>query len=119
MTAAPTATRAPVALTVAFVVVVGQTVAEAAVVLDRPDYGPGGKGFVLSMLALQLACAHWARRLRAGGAVGLLLFEVVGILVALGADWSVPVRLALASSVVAVFWLVLSSLHAFPTPELP
>jgi hypothetical protein len=60
-----------------------------------------------------------ARRLSAGGALGLLAFELVGILVALGAAWSMGLRLALVACVVAVYALVLSSLHAFPTPELP
>ncbi len=49
----------------------------------------------------------------------MLVFELVGILVAVSADWALVVRLALVATVACVFVLVLSSLRAFPTPELP
>lgn len=60
-----------------------------------------------------------SRRLSAGGALGLLVFELVGILVAIGVEWAMGLRLLLVANVAAVYALVLSSLHAFPTPELP
>ena len=112
-------TRPPVALTVALVLVVAQSVAESAFVVARDDYGPGGKALVIGAIGLKVLLAAWTRRLRAGAALGLLAFEAVGILVALGASWSFALRLALAACVVAVYALVLSSLHAFPSPELP
>lgn len=118
-TATDTPASAPVALTVALVIVTVQTLAESAFVLGRDDYGPGGKGLVIAMFGLKIFFAARARRLRAGAVLGLLLFELVGILVALGADWHMGLRLGLVATVVAVFSLVLSSLHAFPTPELP
>ena len=103
----------------ALVLVALQSAAEAAFVVARDDYGPGGKGLVIGVIALKVVFAVWTRRLRAGGALGLLAFEAVGILVALGAGWSSLLRVALAACVVTVWALVLSSLHAFPSPELP
>lgn len=111
-------TTAPTALTVVFVIVLVETVAEVLFVLARDDYGPGGKALVGGLLALKILLAASARRLNAGGALGLLLFEFVGILVAIGAEWSLALRVALVACVVTVYVLVLSSLHAFPTPEI-
>ena len=116
-TAAPL--EPPAALTAALVIVSIESAAQAAFVLDRGDYGPGGKGLVIGAIGLKVLFAVWARRLSAGGALGLLALELVGILVALGAAWSIQLRYALVASVVAVYVLVLSSLHAFPSPELP
>lgn len=113
-----TTTRAPAALTVAFVIVLVETIAEVAFVLARDDYGPGGKALVGGLLATKILLAASARRLNAGGALGLLLFELVGILVAIGAEWSALLRLSLVGCVIAVYVLVLSSLHAFPAPEI-
>ena len=112
-------TAPPVALTIALVLVIIQSLAESAFVLARDDYGPGGKALVIAAIGTKVLFAAWARKLSAGGALGLLTFEFVGILVALGASWSTSLRIALAACVVAVFALVLSSLHAFPAPELP
>lgn len=114
-----TTTKAPVALTIALVVVVVEAGAQAAFVAARDDYGPGGKALVISFIGLKVLFAAWARRLSAGGALGLLTFELVGIIVALGAAWAIELRYALVACVIAVFALVLSSLHAFPSPELP
>jgi len=116
---AAAAPAAPRALHVAFWLVVAESTAQAAFVLGRDDWGPGGKGLVLLAFGAKVLFAHLARRLSAGGVLGLLVAELTGILVALGADWAVPLRLLLAANVVAVFALVLSSLRAFPSPELP
>lgn len=113
------ATQAPAALTVALAIVVVESLAQSAFVLSRDDYGPGGKALLLGAFGCKVLFAMWARRLSAGGALGLLTFELVGILVALGASWAIELRWALVAAVVAVYALVLSSLHAFPTPELP
>ena len=113
------ATQAPVALTVALAIVVVESLAQSAFVLSRDAYGPGGKAFLLGAFGCKVLFAVWARRRSAGGALGLLTFELVGILVALGAPWAIELRWALVAAVVAVYALVLSSLHAFPTPELP
>ncbi len=118
MEASTTATRPPVALTVVLVLVTVETVAEIAFVLARDDYGPGGKGLIGGLLAMKIFLAASARKLQAGGALGLLLFELSGILVATGADWSMTLRLALVACVVTVYALVISSLHAFPSPEI-
>jgi hypothetical protein len=87
--------------------------------VGRDDWGSVGKALILLAFVAKVGFAQLARRLSAGGALGLLVFELVGILVALGADWAVGLRLLLVANVVAVYVLVLSSLHAFPTPELP
>ena len=78
-----TTARPPAALTVALVIVAVETVAEVTFVLTRDDYGPGGKALVGGLLACKILLAVSARRLQAGGALGLLLFELVGILVAI------------------------------------
>ncbi len=110
---------APAALTVAFVLVLAESLAEAAFVIGRDDYGPGGKALVVGAIGTKVLCAAGARRLSAAGALGLLALEVTGIVVALGAPWSFGLRIALVACVVAVYALVLSSMHAFPSPELP
>lgn len=109
----------PWMLHAAFGLVLVESVAEGAFVLARDDYGPGGKALVLLAFVAKVWFAHLARRLSAGGVLGLLVFELVGILVAVGADWALGLRLLLVANVVAVYALVLSSLRAFPTPELP
>lgn len=113
------ATQAPAALTVALAIVVLESLAQSAFVLSRDDFGPGGKALLLGAFGCKVLFAVWARRLSAGGALGLLTVELVGVLVALGASWAVELRWALVAAVAAVYALVLSSLHAFPTPELP
>ena len=114
-----TAGRVPWMLHAAFWLVLVESVLEGAFVVARDDYGPGGKALVLLAFAAKVGFAHLARQLSAGGVLGLLVLELVGILVALGADWDLWIRLALVATVVAVFALVLSSLRAFPSPELP
>jgi hypothetical protein len=109
----------PWALHAAFWLVLLESSVQAAFVVGRDDWGSVGKAMILLAFVAKVGFAQLARRLSAGGALGLLVFELVGILVALGADWAVGLRLLLVANVVAVYVLVLSSLHAFPTPELP
>lgn len=109
----------PWMLHAAFWLVVVESLLQAAFVVARDDYGPGGKGLVLLAFAAKVGLAHLARRRSAGGVLGVLALELVGILVALGADWALWLRLLLVANVAAVFALVLSSLRTFPTPELP
>lgn len=109
----------PWMLHAAFWLVLAESVAESAFVIGRDGYGPGGKALLVSAFAAKVGFAHLARRLSAGGVLGLLVFELVGILVAIGADWALGLRLLLVANVVTVYALVLSSLRAFPTPELP
>lgn len=109
----------PWTLHAAFWIVLVESLVEAAYLVTRDTPGPGGKALLLLAFAAKVGFAHLARRLSAGGVLGLLVFELVGILVALGADWALWLRLLLVAAVVAVLALVLSSLRAFPTPELP
>ena len=118
--AAGTVTRStPWTLHAAFWLVLVESIAEVVFVVLRDYYGPGGKALVSSGFLAKILFARMARDLSAGGVLGLLVFELVGILVALGADWALGLRLGLVGVVVTVYVLVLSSLHAFPTPELP
>lgn len=110
---------APWTLHAAFWLVLLESVVEAAFVVGRDDWGGLGKALILLAFAVKVGFAELARRRSAGGVLGLLVFECMGILVAIGADWSMALRLLLVATVVAVYALVLSSLHAFPTPELP
>jgi hypothetical protein len=112
-------TATPWTLHAAFWLVLAESLAEGAYVVARDDWGAIGKALVLSAFVAKVGFAQLARRLSAGGAMGVLVFELVGILVAIGADWALALRVLLAATVVAVYALVLSSLHAFPTPELP
>ncbi len=109
----------PWTLTLAFWIVVVESAAESLYVLTGDAYGPGGRVLLVLAFAAKAGFAHLARRRSAGGVLGLLTFELVGILVAIGADWSPAVRVGLVATVVAVFVLVLSSLRTFPSPELP
>lgn len=109
----------PWTLHAAFWLVVAESVVEGAFVVGRDDWGAIGKGLILLSFVAKVGFAQLARRLSAGGVLGLLVFEWMGILVAIGAEWSMALRLLLVATVLAVNALVLSSLHAFPTPELP
>lgn len=109
----------PWTLHAAFWVVLAESVVEAAFMVSRDDWGGLGKALILFAFVAKVGFAHLARRLSAGGVLGLLVFESMGILVAIGAEWSTALRLLLVATVAAVYALVLSSLHAFPTPELP
>lgn len=109
----------PWTLHAAFWLVLAESAVQGAFVVGRDDWGSVGKALVLLAFLAKVGFAQLARRLSAGGVLGLLVFEWMGILVAIGADWSMSLRLLLVATVVAVNALVLSSLHAFPTPELP
>ena len=81
----------------------------------------GGRTPLLALaLALKYPLCVAARRLSAGGYLGLLLWEVVGAFVALFSP-GVPVllRLAEAGVAVAVVALLVRSAKLFPSPELP
>jgi hypothetical protein len=121
--AATTTTEAPPhvpwMLHAAFWIVLVESVLEGAYVVARDGFGPGGKALLLLAFVAKVWLAHLARRLSPGGVLGLLVLQTVGILVALGSDWDLWVRLLLVATVVTVSALVLSSLRAFPSPELP
>jgi hypothetical protein len=110
----------PPALRLAAVLVAIQVTAGIVVVLTGDRYGPGGRVATAGVLALGYAFARSAARLQAGGALGVLMFEVSAVLVVLGASgWPAGARAGVAASAVAVVVLVLASLRAFPTPSVP
>ena len=119
-TAAPAPVAPPLALRIGAALLVVQVTAGIVVVLTGDRYGPGGRLFTAALIGLGYLFAHSAVRLRAGGALGALLLELSALLVALGArDWPSGARVAVGVSAVAVVVLVLASLPAFPSPDLP
>ena len=57
--------------------------------IARDDYGPGGKALVVGIIGLKVVFAMWARRLSAGGALGLLAVrDRSASSIALGAAWA-------------------------------
>lgn len=110
--------QTPMALNLVFVIVLVEAVAEIIFVVFRHSYGPGGRALLIIVLASKIWFAALTRKLSAGGVLGLLSFELVGLLAAVFATWDVVFRIGLGVSIVAVFALVISSMHAFPTPEI-
>jgi hypothetical protein len=123
--------KPPVALTIALVVVLIEAVAEIAALFvgdpgnDQSGFsalrgGPGGLAILASVIGCKIVFAVRTRQLKAGSALGLLALESVGMLAAVASQtWTLELRVLVAVTVVTVFGLVLSSLHAFPTPVLP
>lgn len=110
---------APVPLLVATWLVVAESVAGAVVVAYRSDLGPAAKVLLVGVFACKIGFARLARAGVAGGVLAVLVFEVVGIPIALASSGPVAARLALAVTVVVVFVLIGRSLRAFPPPSLP
>ena len=81
----------------------------------------GGRTPLLAVaLALKYPLCLAARRLSAGGYLGLLLWEVVGAFVALFSPGvAVGVRVAEAAVAVTVVALLVRSAKLFPSPQLP
>lgn len=97
-----------------------ETVVEIVAVAGRDDLRSGLRIMLISCLSLKIVFAWRARRLRAGPALGLLLFEGTTVVAAFGAvELAFPARLALGATAIIVMALVFASLHAFPEPALP
>jgi hypothetical protein len=109
----------PRSLRVAATIVVLQTVAEMAYVAGRKELTPGLRVGLIGVLALQLVFMRGAWRLSAGSVFGLLAFEAMAIVAAIGNDGALWVRGALAASALGVMALLMMSISAFPSPDLP
>ena len=71
-------------------------------------------------IAVKLPCCWLARRRHAGGYLALLLWEGAGVIVPLTAPHiALAVRLVEVTVAATVLALLLGSLSAFPTPQLP
>ena len=71
-------------------------------------------------IAVKLPCCWLARRRHAGGFLAVLLWEGVGLLVAVTAPRiALAVRLLEVTVAAAVIGLLLGSVSAFPAPQLP
>jgi hypothetical protein len=109
----------PRSLRWAATIVVLQTSAELAYVAGRRELTPGLRVGLMGVLALQLLFIRGAWRLSAGSMLGLLVFEAMAVIAAIGGDGPIVIRGALAASALSVMVLLVMSISAFPSPDLP
>jgi hypothetical protein len=109
----------PRSLRWAATIVILQSSAELAYVAGRGELTPGLRIGLMGVLALQLLFIRGAWRLSAGSVLGLLAFEAMAVVAAIGGDGAFAIRGALAVSALAVMVLLLMSISAFPSPDLP
>ncbi len=100
-------------------IVVLQTSAELAYVAGRSELTGGLRLGLMAVLALQLVFIRGAWHLSAGSVLGLLALEGMAVVAAIAGDGALVVRGALALTAVAVMVLLVMSISAFPSPELP
>lgn len=97
-----------------------EALVEAVAVAGRSSLTPGLRAGLVLCIALKWAAAYGVLRRSAGAALGLLLLQGTTVVAAFGAvDSPAAVRLALGVVAVASITLLLASLHAFPSPDLP
>lgn len=112
-------TVVPRALRWATGIIVLQTAVELAYVAGRSELRWGLRIGLMLVLSLQLVFARGARRMSAGSVLALLAFEAMAVVAAIAGDGSLVIRGALALAAVSVMVLLLMSIPAFPSPELP
>ena len=100
-------------------IIVVQAGFEVAYVAGRSDLTWGLRIGLMLVLSLQLVFARGAVRLSAGSVLGLLAFEAMAVVAAIAGDGPLVVRGALALAALCVMVLLLMSIPAFPSPELP
>jgi hypothetical protein len=71
------------------------------------------------VLALQLLFAQGAMRMSAGSVLALMAYEVMAVVAAIGGDGPIAIRGALAATAIVVMVLLMVSIAAFPSPDLP
>lgn len=106
-------------LRVAAVIVVGQTLAEVVDVASRSELTVALRVALMVVLSFQLLFARAVLRFSAAAVFGLLAFQLMTIVAAIGARGWVGGRIVLAASALAVIVCLLAALPAFPTPNLP
>jgi len=112
-------TRLPRTLWWAAGIVVVQAGVEVAYVATRSDLTWGLRIGLMLVLSLQFVFVRGALRLSAGSVLGLLAFEAMAVVAAIASDGPLAVRGALALAAVSVMVLLVMSISAFPSPELP
>jgi hypothetical protein len=96
-----------------------QTIAEVAYVIGRRELTVGLRVGLAAVVGLQYVFARGALRMSAGSVLGLLAFEAMAIVAAIAGDGALAIRAALAASAIAVLVLLMVSIAAFPSPDLP
>ena len=96
-----------------------QTTAELAYVVGRRELTVGLRVGLVAVVALQYVFARGALRMSAGSVLGLFAFEVMAIVAAIAGDGALVIRGALAATALSVMVLLMVSISAFPSPDLP
>lgn len=109
----------PPVLRWAATLVVLQTSAELAYVAGRSELTGGLRLGLMAVLALQFLFVRGLLRFSPGSVLGLLAFEGMAVVAAIAGDGAIVVRGALALTSVSVIALLLASIQAFPSPDLP
>ena len=110
----------PWTLRAAAAVIGAEALAEALAVGGRTSLTVGLRVGLVLCISLKWVFAWRVQHRSAGAALGLLMLEGTTIVAALGAvDTGAGTRLALGGTALAAIVLLLSSLHAFPSPSLP
>ena len=112
-------TDRPRALAWAANIVILQTTVELAYVVGRKEFTPGLRIGLVIVVALQYLFARGALRLSAGSVLGLLAYEAMAVVAAIGGDGAIAIRGALAFVSLSVMVLLMVSISAFPSPDLP
>ena len=112
-------TKRPRALAWAAHIVILQTTVELAYVVGRKEFTPGLRIGLVIVVALQYLFARGALRLSAGSVLGLLAYEAMAVVAAIGGDGAIAIRGVLAFVSLSVMVLLMVSIAAFPSPELP
>lgn len=99
--------------------VVLQTSVELAYVVGRREYTPGLRIGLAGVVALQLLFARGVMRLSAGSVLALMAFETMAVVAAIAGDGALVIRGALAAAAISVMVLLMVSISAFPSPDLP
>ena len=99
--------------------VVLQTSVEMAYVVGRHELTPGLRVWLAGVVALQLLCSRGALRMSAGSVLALMAFEAMAVVAAIAGDGALVIRGALAAAALSVMVLLMVSISAFPSPDLP
>jgi hypothetical protein len=112
-------TNRPRTLVWAASLVVLQAAVEVAYVVGRLELTPGLRVGLAGVLALQWLFAQGVMRMSPGSVLALLAYEVMAVVAAVAGDGALVVRGALAATALSVVVLLMMSISAFPSPDLP
>ena len=100
-------------------IIVVQTTAELAYVAGRSELTVGLRVGLVAVVAAQYLFARGALRMSAGSVLALLAYEAMAVVAAIGGDGALEIRGALALVSISVMVLLMVSIAAFPSPDLP